>query len=230
MSSKYILGDIHNKIKDFKDNSIDLIYTNPPYATTSQKWDKPLKWDELFIEMWRVLKPNGTIILHSAIPFSYELYKYETPKYNYIWKKNNPTGFFHAKYQPLRDIEEINIYYKKRGTYNPQMIEGKPQPQKICHSSSEYYGQRKPKQFERCKNQIGLYPRTYLGKYSRVLKKGGKSVPEKIIIQMIKTYSNEGDLILDMTHHNEYVGDIAISLKRNYIGVDIQPKFLKTNL
>jgi len=228
MSSKYIVGDIHYKIKDFEDNSFDLIYTNPPFATTEQKWDKPLKWDELFKEMWRVLKPNGTIILHSAMPFTYQLYKYQTPKYNYIWRKKNPTGFFHAKFQPLRDIEEINIYYKKRGTYNPQMIEGIPSYQKVCHSSSEYYGQRKPKQFERCKNQVGLYPRTYLGEYPRVLKKGGKSIPEKIIIQMIKTYTNEGDKILDMTHHNEYVGNISLSLKRHYIGVDLKPEFLKS--
>ncbi len=217
---KYIQGDIHDAILTLKDNSIDFIYTNPPYATTTQKWDKPLKWDILFPEMWRVLKPDGIIALHSAMPFSYELYKYETPKYNYIWRKNNPTGFFHAKHQPLRDIEEINIYYKKRGTYNPQMIAGCPQ-KNIVNSKSDYYNQKKPHLFERCKNQSGLYPRTYLGGFKRYIN-GGKSVPQDIVERMIKTYSNENDIILDMTCHNYYVGDVCTHLKRGYIGIDIE--------
>ena len=72
--------------------------------------------------MYRVLKPHGKIILHCSIPFTYDLIKIEKPKYHYSWKKNNSTGFFQAKYQPLRNIEEIFIYYKKRGTYNPQMV------------------------------------------------------------------------------------------------------------
>ena len=119
---QYIQGDIHEVIKTLEDNSIDFIYTDPPFSTTKASWDKPLQWDQLFPEMWRVLKPDGIICLYSSIPFTYELLKYETPKYHYSWRKNNSTGFFQAKYQPLRQMEEIFIYYKKRGTYNPQMI------------------------------------------------------------------------------------------------------------
>ena len=73
---QYIKGDIHEVIKTLEDNSIDFIYTDPPFATTKAKWDKPLKWEELFKEMWRVLKPDGIICLYSAMPFTYELYKY----------------------------------------------------------------------------------------------------------------------------------------------------------
>ena len=98
---KYIQGDIHDVIKNIEDNSIDFIYTDPPFSTTKANWDKPLRWEELFEEMWRVLKPNGIIALHSAIPFTYELLKYEKPKYNYNWKKNNSTGFLTSKYQGL---------------------------------------------------------------------------------------------------------------------------------
>ena len=89
---KYIHGDIHDVIKTLETNSIDFIYTDPPFnGQTKAKWDSTLRWDELFVEMWRVLKPNGIIALHSAIPFSYELLKYEKPKYNYNWSKNNST-------------------------------------------------------------------------------------------------------------------------------------------
>ena len=114
--------NIHDIIKTLEDDSIDFIYTDPPFSITEAKWDTPLKWDELFKEMWRVLKPTGIIVLYASMPFTYELLKYETPKYHYSWCKNNKTGFFQAKYQPLRQMEEIFIYYKKRGTYNPQMV------------------------------------------------------------------------------------------------------------
>ena len=117
----FIEGDIHQVIKTLDDNSIDLIYTDPPFQVTKASWDKGLNWKELFPDMWRVLKPNGVICLYSSIPFTYELIKYEKPKYHYTWIKNNSTGFFQAGYQPLRATEEIFVYYKKRGTYNPQM-------------------------------------------------------------------------------------------------------------
>ena len=90
----YIQGDIHEKIKDIDDNCIDLIYTDPPFdGLTKAKWDKKLDWKYLFEEMWRVLKPNGIIILYSSMPFTYELLKYQKPKYHYIWVKGNSTGF-----------------------------------------------------------------------------------------------------------------------------------------
>ena len=117
----YPNNDIHIKIKDFEDNSIDLIYSSPPYGTTENKWDKKLDWELLFPEIWRVLKPTGILILHCSMPFTYELLKFNTPKYHYTWIKNNSTNFFKAKLQPLRCTEEVMIYYKKPGTYNPQM-------------------------------------------------------------------------------------------------------------
>ena len=108
---QYIKGDIHKVIKTINNDSIDFIYTDPPFGTTQASWDKGLDWDNLFPEMWRVLKPNGIICLYASLPFTYELIKYEKPKYHYSWKKNNKTGFFGAKYQPLRQMEEIFITY-----------------------------------------------------------------------------------------------------------------------
>jgi len=86
--TNYIEGDIHNVIKDIQDNTIDLIYTSPPFAITRAIWDKPLKWDILFPQIWRVLKPDGILILHASMPFTYELLKYDKPRYHYSWKKN----------------------------------------------------------------------------------------------------------------------------------------------
>ena len=80
---KYITGDIHDVIKDIEDNSIDFLYTNPPFGITEAKWDKPLDWDNLWIEIWRVMKPKGIVALHCSMPFTYTLIKSQRPKYHY---------------------------------------------------------------------------------------------------------------------------------------------------
>ena len=224
----YIQGDIHEVIKTLETDSIDFIYTDPPFGTTKASWDSKLRWEELFSEMWRVLKPNGIICLYSSMPFTYELLKYETPKYHYSWKKNNKTGFFQAKYQPLRQMEEINIYYKKKGTYNPQMTGDiyKPKRNVKVGGRNGYYGESlKDKDNEYVSadgdGHTGLYPTTFKEWDIRKDKSGITRTDEQIDY-FIKTYSNENDTILDMTCHNTIVGKRCELLKRNYIGVDIE--------
>lgn len=221
----YIIGDIHNEIKSLESNSIDLIYTNPPFNTTSKKWDVPLRWVELWIEMDRVLKPNGVVLLHSSIPFTYDLIRIRKPNYNYTWIKSNPTNFFHAKKQPLRQLEEILVYYKGNHTYNPQMIgyDDMSINRSNSYEGDLYYGNQKPNE----SNHIGRYPTTYLGTFKRILqKKSPKSIHDDIMIRMIKTYSNENDTILDMTCCDKHLGDLSINLKRKYIGIDINDTYL----
>ncbi len=223
--STYIEGDIHEVIKTIEDNSIDFIYTDPPFATTKAKWDKPLRWDELFPEMWRVLKPNGVICLYASMPFTYELLKYETPKYHYTWIKNNSTGFFQAKYQPLRKNEEIFIYYKKRGTYNPQMIGTEFHPKRNVKYGGKngYWGDdgiNKANEYNHEEGHYGRFPDTILN-YPVRKDKTGITRTDEHIDYFIKTYTNENDTILDMTNHTKYVGSRCTMLGRNYIGVDL---------
>ena len=217
----YIKDDIHNYIKQIDTNSIDCIYTNPPFGTTENKWDKPLDWKNLWIDIWRVLKPNGVAIIHASIPFSYELIKSQKPRYNYVWIKNQSTNFFHAKKQPLRQFEEVYIFYKKQPTYNPQMIGNEKIPTGTAGKST-YYGSRGEKT-NKGGYHIGKYPTNVL-KFKRHIR-GGKTIPDEMIEFFIKTYSNEGDTILDMTCHNNVVGDVVEKLNRNYIGVDINLSF-----
>lgn len=226
---KYVQGDIHEVIKTLEDDSIDFIYTDPPFGITKASWDTPLKWDELFPEMWRVLKPSGIICLYASMPFTYELLKYETPKYHYTWKKNNSTGFFTAKKQPLRNTEEIFIYYKMTGTYNPQMIGDQVYKKRMMVQTggSRYYttskGAKTPThnhETEKGSHQ-GKYPTT-LKEWNIRKEKGGITRTDDQIDYFIRTYSNEGDTILDMTCHNKTVGKRCEVLGRDYIGVDIQ--------
>tara|TARA_R100001460_G_scaffold57097_3_gene96844 strand:- start:1489 stop:2187 length:699 start_codon:yes stop_codon:yes gene_type:complete len=227
MSVKYIENDIHNEILNIPSDTFNLIYTSPPYAITEAEWDKPLKWDILFPEMWRVLKPNGIIVLHASMPFTYELLKYQTPKYHYTWIKNRKTNFFKAKLQPLRQTEEIFIYYNNPGTYNPQMIGNevfKKRYVKQGNNNNKYYGQRTNIQktyVSEEETHKGRYPSTIL-EYPVRVDNTGISRTDNMIDFFIKTYSNEGDNILDLTCHNNYVGDRCKLLNRNYLGIDIK--------
>ena len=215
---KYITGDIHNVIKELKDNSIDFLYTNPPFGITKAKWDIPLDWDNLWIDIWRVMKPKGIVAIHCSMPFTYTLIKSQTPKYHYSIKKSNSTGFIFAKKQPLRNNEEVLIYYKKSGTYNPQMIGDKERhiPKQNKKNGEGYYGELKATE---AKTYKGYYPTTTLE--NKLTRRKGKTISDDIITYFIKTYSNEGDTILDMCCHNKVVGNLTNSLNRNYIGVDI---------
>jgi len=214
----YIQGDIHNVIKTLETNSIDLIYTNPPFGITECKWDTPLDWDNLWDDIWRVLKPNGIVALHASMPFTYTLIKSQTPKYHYSIKKNKQTGFFRSKTQPLRNNEELLIYYKKPGTYNPQMIGDEVRIIKGGASNkNKYYGRGKEPIKER--TYIGFHPSTSMDMKTTV--RGGKTTSDDIIDYVIKTYSNEGETVLDMTTHNTIVGDRVKLLNRKFIGVDL---------
>jgi len=227
--NEIIKGDIHNIIKTFPDNSFDFIYTDPPFSITKASWDKPLNWKELFPEMWRVLKPNGVIALYSSMPFTYELLKYETPRYHYSWVKSNSTNFFHCKIQPLRKTEEIFIYYKKKSTYNPQMIGDKFYPKrnvKVGGINNKYYGEKlstKENTYSKQHGHYGLYPSNVLNYPIRKENTGITRTDEHIDF-FIKTYSNENDFILDMTCHNNTVSKRCNELLRNYVGCDLDPK------
>ena len=215
-----ITGDIHTVIKTIPSGSIDFIYNDPPFATTANEWDKPLDWDLLFKECWRVLKPTGVIALHCSMPFTYELIRNQTPKYHYIWIKDKPTNFFHAKKQPLRQQEEILIFYKKQPTYNPQMI-GDTFYKTGKAGKSSYYGSRgEEKQAET--GHYGKYPTNILT-YTRHIR-GASTRPDALVDFFIHTYSNEGDTILDLTCYNGLTGNRCAELNRKYIGVDLDPQ------
>ena len=229
MTLDYRVGDIHELITDIPDNTIDFIYTDPPFGITKAQWDQGLDWAKLFPEMWRVLTPTGIICLYASMPFTYELLQHEKPKYHYSWKKNNSTGFFTAKKQPLRCMEDIFIYYKATGTYNPQMIGTDTHKRRnLIHTGGSGYftsseGAKMPSHNHESDkgSHKGRYPTTFKDWPIRK-EKGGITRIDEQIDYFLTTYSNEGDLVLDMTCHNGTVGKRCEALRRNYLGIDIQ--------
>jgi len=219
--AKYIKGDIHEVIKTIEDASIDCIYTNPPFGTTHAEWDKSLNWSVLWEDIWRVLKPNGVAVLHCAMPFTYDLIRESpvNPKYHYCWVKENSTCFFNAKKQPLRQHEEILVFYKRQPTYNPQMRGNEVRKAHSHKQESDYYNKDSRTYDPESYTHVGRYPTTFLN-YKRQLR-GGKTVPDEMIEFFIKTYTNENDSVLDMTCYSDVVGNVVVGLNRRYTGVDI---------
>ena len=228
-----IQGDIHDVIKTLDSDSIDCIYTDPPFAITNASWDKSLNWDILWDEMWRVLKPNGSVVLHSSMPFTFDLVASQRKyfKYNYVWRKNIATNFFLAKKQPLRIHEDICVFYKKQPTYNPQMVGNDFHKKRnvIFGGQNKYYGECKVSENIETNEggHNGRFPNTLLEYPIRKAKKNDKNSAstrtDELVDFFIRTYTNEKDTILDLTCYDGLTGKRCEVLNRNYIGVDLNP-------
>ena len=205
------------------DKSIDMIFCDLPYGTTQNKWDSVIPLDELWKEYNRVIKDNGAIVLFAQTPFDKVIgaSNLKMLKYEWIWEKTQATGHLNAKKMPMKAHENILVFYKKLPTYNPQKTTGhKPMNSGVRRSSlkNENYNEI---------NKVDLpfggdtdrYPRTVLefksDKQKNYLHPTQK--PLELIEYMIKTYTNEGDLILDNTCGSGTTGLGAKNLNRDYI-------------
>ncbi len=227
MTIELVCDDNLNYIKTLEDNSIDLIYFDPPFAITEAKYDTRLDWDNLWREMWRVLKDKRPIVIHSSQPFTYDLIASQRKHFKYTWywdKMSSPTGFFFAKKQPLRIIEEVCVFYKGSTLYNPQMVlKDKPLVQKASKQKLDNYFPRAKEKPE--KVYTHSYP-THIIRMKRVKHKYSTR-PVELCEYFIKTYSNEGDTILDLTCSNAQSAIACKRINRNYIGVDISPDMIE---
>lgn len=183
----------------YPDRSIDLILCDLPYGVTDCGWDKRLDLELLWREYKRIIKDNGAILLTAAQPFTTELISsnFRMFRYCWYWKKNMATGFTFSKFQPLRCIEDICVFYKKAPVYNPQGViyHDKPiisrgkrdKPDTIYHTdtlgkNTEQYVSNYPKNLLSFKCERGLHP---------------TQKPVALFEYLIKTYTNKGDIVLD---------------------------------
>ena len=158
-------------MKNIKDGSVDMILCDLPYGTTQNKWDSIINIEDLWAQYNRIIKPNGVIALFGVDLFASRLIvsNYKNYKYKFYWVKDRPSGFLNAKRQPLRNVEEVLIFYKKQPTYNPIFWEGKPlhgmgtKFSKIKNDNNTY------REFNSCRNPSSLrigdtkkYPRQVL--------------------------------------------------------------------
>ena len=197
--------------------SIDLILCDLPYGTTANKWDIPLPLDKLWAEYERILKPKGTVVLFAQTPFD-KILGASNPKmlkYEWIWVKDRPTGFLNAKKAPMKFHENILVFYKSP-TYYPQMGDGKPYKAVKKNESSNYGAQRAVT----IKNNGERYPGSVLkAKMDRGLHPTQK--PLGLCKYLIKTYTREGDFVLDNCMGCGTTGLAALQTKRNFVGIEM---------
>jgi len=216
---KLINGDCYKEIKKLEDKSINFIYFNPPFGVSEQLWDNSLDYTKLWDDMWRVLKPRGVVAIHCSGKFTHSVIstQFKNFKYCWYWDKKCWTGHLRSKVQPMRHIEEIAIFYKKGCDINIQRTL-RDKPIMLKHSMTNYYnGNRGNSGIKKeCKYK---YPSHYLVYKRRNHKYSTR--PVDLCEYMIKTYSNEGDTVLDLTMSDAQSGIACKNLNRDYIGFEI---------
>lgn len=227
-----INGDCLEFMKDIPDKTIDMILCDLPYERTKNKWDSIIPFDKLWKHYNRVIKDNGCIALFADGLFMVDLINSNRSKwrYNLIWNKVLTSGFLNANRQPLRQHEEIVVFYKKQPVYNPQFTEGIP-----LHGMGQKFRNQKNSNnnyndFDSCNNPSSertgdtkKYPKSILTfprkPSSKMLHPTEKSVD--CCEWLIKTYTNEGATVLDNCMGCGSTGIACIKTRRNFIGIEL---------
>ena len=220
-------GDCLEIMKDIESGSIDAIITDPPYGTTACKWDSIIDFDLMWEQLNRIIKPNGAIVLFGSEPFSSALRmsNIKNYKYDWVWVKEQGTGFLNSKKQPLKNHEQICVFYKKQPTYNPQMRTGfKPYTCKQGITKTDNYG----KQTGAVTVSNGTrYPLNTLEFKRDKLKLHPTQKPVALMEYLIKTYTNETETVLDFTMGSGTTGVACKNTNRNFIGIEKDEKYFK---
>ncbi len=214
-----------------KNVTVDMIFCDLPYGTTQNKWDSVIPLDQLWERYERIIKPNGCIALFAQTPFDKVLgsSNLKLLKYEWIWRKNKATGFLNAKKMPLKEHENILIFYKNLPTYNPQGLVKKDKPtinkgdrgKKIQGAGGTNYGKATKDSIQEYEN----YPKDIL-EFSVVMKPmHSTEKPLELCEYFINTYTNEGNLILDNTCGSGTTLVAAKKLRRNCIGIELEEQF-----
>ncbi len=227
-------SDMFNILWRIEDQSINLLLTDFPYGTLNKKrneWDKVIDYDRFWQQVDRICKPNAAIISTAAQPFTSVLTStnYKDFKYCLVWEKSKATGYLNAKKQPMRAHEDIVVFYKKQPTYNPQMTVGKPYDKGTAVRDAIQYG--KQTKAVHVKNTEGTrYPRSVL--YFKTAEDEGKLHPTQKPISLyeylIRTYSNEGDVVLDPCMGSGTTGIACLNTGREFIGIERDEEYYKT--
>ena len=227
-------GDCLVEMNKVEDKSVDLILCDLPYGSTQCSWDSIIPFDKLWEQYNRVLKDTGIVVLFSSGLFTIDLINSNRKdfKYKLIWKKNVPTGMSSAKYRPMKYYEEICVFYKKKGTYNPQM---KPREGvgKACYNYDHYCGDSNHVSYEKVKKRYDpdwVQPSDIL-EFNVVPNRNGKVHPTQKPIELlewlIKTYSNEHNLVLDNTMGSGSTGVACVNLNRDFIGIEMDKSYFE---
>lgn len=219
------LGDCLEVMKDIESGSVDAIITDPPYGTTACKWDSVIPFDLMWEQLNRIIKPNGAIVLFGSEPFSSALRmsNIKSYKYDWIWDKISVSNPQLSKYQPLKSFELISVFSSGgKANYYPQGLikRKKPDVRKSKSNKDEKLGHNARNAYS---SNFTNYPRmlslTYARDYNNITMHPTQK-PVALMEYLIKTYTNEGETVLDFTFGSGSTLVACLNTNRNGIGIE----------
>lgn len=235
MTIKLLMGDCLELMAELPAQSVDLILCDLPYGTTACPWDSIISFDALWAAYRRVLKPNGAAALTCAQPFTSALIASNMKDFAYCWywNKSKVTGFANAKKQPLRCVEEVAIFYDRPPTYNPQGLvpfgrvvnKGRSAGGGTVQGETVGNGKGALRSGADYLQEWTNYPRQVLEVASEGKTLHPTQKPVALMEYLIRTYTNEGDMVLDNTMGSGTTGVAARNTGRRFIGMERDPKY-----
>lgn len=213
--------------------TVDSIITDPPYGTTACKWDSVIPFDEMWLRLNKLIKPNGAIVLFGSEPFSSALRmsNIKNYKYDWVWDKKTGTNYLNAKKMHTKGFENIMIFYRNLPTYNPQMETGKPfidnrSNQKNIRVKSEVY-RSIPKTIGQVNKGV-RYPRGFI----KISSRNNNPIhptqkPVALMEYLIKTYTNENETVLDFTMGSGTTMLACKNTNRKGIGIELDKNYFE---
>jgi len=238
-------GDCLEVMKSIADKSIDAIITDPPYGTTACKWDSVIPFEPMWEQLNRIIKDNGAIVLFGSEPFSSALRmsNVNNYKYDWIWDRQIPSGHLNVKIMPMKQHEIISVFSNKKHKYNRQFtdkIKKHQRPNKykrlqernekrgVTIEESKVYG-KKIIQYADDNDDTKVNPKSIIS-FKKPLNKGRLHPTQKPIALMeylIKTYTNEKEIVLDFTMGSGSTGVACCNRNRDFIGIELDKEYFK---
>jgi len=224
-----LYGDCLEVMSKFPEKIFDAIITDPPYGTTACKWDVIIPFEDMWRELKRIRKDRTPIVLFGSEPFSslLRLSNIKEYKYDWIWDKVKPSGFQVVKYRPMMRTENIIVFGKNKINYFPIMIKREKIKKSKCYTESK----SNPLKYN--DNRIRTYTHKYPVNIIQVSNANQKEKlhptqkPVALLEYLVKTYTNEGDLVLDFTCGSGTTLVACERLNRRWIGIEISEEYCK---
>lgn len=228
-------GDCLDLMSNIPDKSIDFILCDLPYGTTRCKWDTVIRFKPLWKQYNRIIKDNGAICLFGSEPFASKLRlsNLKMYKYDWVWRKPKGVGHLNSKIQPMRDVETISVFYKKQCNYYPQYSKGEPysalkagRKTEVCEAGQTIYGKFNDGAEYKNDNDGFRYPKQVIE--FGVVERGTlhpTQKPVKLLEYLIKTYTTEGEVVLDNCMGSGSTGVACKNLNRKFIGIELNKEY-----
>lgn len=224
-----MMGDCLECMKEIPDGSVDMVLTDPPYGTTACKWDSVIPFEPMWAQIKRVVKKNGAVVMTASQPFTSALVMSNTSwfKYEWVWEKNRGSNFASVKFQPMKEHENVLVFCEGRTTYNPIMESrsaggASRAAYKVNPSNTgkrDAYNGLTEKESRVLDPELRV-PRT-VQKFNTEVGKHPTQKPVALMEYLIRTYTNEGEVVLDFTMGSGTTGVAAMNTGRKFIGIEL---------